>query len=518
MIHTELIAPIGELIRRQAQRRAGKVAYRDASRAITYGRLAEVTASMAGHLQELGIAPGDSVAILLPNSVTWMESCFAIARAGGVSVPISYDATAPEIYYRLEDAGCKAIITTAERASLASGMMSGLTCLKTLIVTGEVAEGLDCIRYADLAGKPSGSQPRDPEDIDGTAFIVYTSGTTGRAKGVMLSVRRMLWVAAASWVPIMGLNENDTLLSPLPLFHSYALNLSVLGILAVGASEYILERYSTNEVLAQLRTGQFTVMPGVPTMFHYLLEATRSDPSIRFPGLRLCISAGAIMPAALNREFEQRFETMLLDGYGITETSTMVISNWPTGTRVPGSCGLPIPGVLTRIVNPEGLDVANGMEGELIVSGPLLMLGYHNKPVDTAAAIRDGWYHTGDLAKCDLNGYVTITGRLKELIIRGGQNIAPAEIEEAVVTFAGVLDCAVVGIAHEHLGEVPVVFVVPRENASVSVEELLAHCKAQLSAYKLPHAVHMVTVIPRTGSGKIMRFKLREYLEAQSKA
>ena len=517
MIHTELIAPIGELIRRQAQARPGKIAYRDARKAITYGELATVTANLSGHLQDLGLAPGDSVAILLPNSVEWVESCFAINRAGAISVPISYDSTTPEIAYRLADAGCKAIITTTERAELVSGLQAQMPALKTQILIGAGNGG--AARYMDFVAKPAKSLPRDPQDMDRPAFIVYTSGTTGRAKGVILSLRRMLWVAAASWVPIMGLSESDTVLSPLPLFHSYALNLSVLGILAVGATEHILERYSTNEVLAQLRTGQYTFLPGVPTMFHYLLEATRAEPAARFPGLRLCFSAGAIMPAALNREFEQHFGVKLLDGYGITETCTMVTSNWQTGSRVLGSCGLPIPGVLTRIVDPAtGKDVQMGAEGELIVSGPLLMLGYHNKPAETAQAIREGWYHTGDLAKADANGYITITGRLKELIIRGGQNIAPAEIEEVVIAFAGVLDCAALGVAHEHLGEVPVVFVVPRENARIDAAGLIAHCATQLSAYKLPHAVHIVAAIPRTGSGKIMRFKLREILDAPPRA
>jgi len=248
----------------------------------------------------------------------------------------------------------------------------------------------------------------------------------------------------------------------------------------------------------------------VPTMFHYLLQATRGETKPDFGKLRLCISAGAIMPATLNREFEQHCGIQLLDGYGITETSTMVVMNWPTGGRVPGSCGIPLPGLAVRIVDLNGHDVAPNQEGELIVRGPCVMPGYHNKPEETCAALRDGWYHTGDLAKSDDNGFITITGRLKELIIRGGQNIAPAEIEEAANTFAAVLDCAVVGIGHEHLGEVPALFVVPRPGHAFDSEALLAHCRTQLSAYKVPHIVQIITEIPRTGSGKIIRYKLRE--------
>jgi long-chain acyl-CoA synthetase len=324
----------------------------------------------------------------------------------------------------------------------------------------------------------------------------------------------MLWVTAACWTPITGLSERDTVLSPLPLFHSYALNLSVMSILATGATEYIMERFSTSEAVRLLKTGEFTYFPGVPTMFHYLLQATRNEANVRFPNLRLCASAGAIMPATLNREFESHLGVPLLDGYGITETSTMVTMNWPSGNRVMGSCGIPLPGLAVRIVDLKGQDVAPGQEGELIVHGPNVMPGYHNKPDETQKVLQNGWYHTGDLAKSDENGFLTITGRLKELIIRGGQNIAPAEIEEVVNTFTAVLDCAVVGVPHEHLGEVPALFVVARPGHSFDNAALLAHCRMQLSAYKVPHSVQLIAEIPRTGSGKIIRYKLREMMKA----
>jgi len=275
-----------------------------------------------------------------------------------------------------------------------------------------------------------------------------------------------------------------------------------------------MERFSTSEALRLLKTGGFTYFPGVPTMFHYLLQATRGEKDVKFPNLRLCVSAGAIMPATLNREFEDRLGIRLLDGYGITETSTMVTMNWPSGGRVLGSCGIPLPGLAVRVVDFNGYDVGPHQEGELIVRGPNVMPGYHNKPEETASALRAGWYHTGDLAKSDENGFLTITGRLKELIIRGGQNIAPAEIEEVANKFAAVLDCAVVGIAHEHLGEVPALFVVPRPGGALEPEALLAHCRIHLSAYKVPHIVQSIAEIPRTGSGKIIRYKLREMMKA----
>lgn len=517
MIQTEMIEPVGTLLKRHALERPNKLAYKDMRRAVSYGELAVTTANLAGHLVEAGIAPGDSVAIFLPNSVEWVQSCLATVRAGAVSVPISYESTVPEVAYRLEDANCQAIITTDERYALVAGLLVDHPALKTIILVDRGETPAKGLRFSELCQQVSNSSPRDLDTLDETAFIIYTSGTTGRAKGVLLSQRNMFWVVAACWAPIAQLNEDDYVLSPLPLFHSYALNLCVLGILATGASEYIVEKFSTTEVMSLLQSGGFTVLPGVPTMFHYLLEAARDVPTFRFPTLRVCVSAGAIMPAPINEEFEQRFGVKLLDGYGITETSTMVTMNWPHGARVMGSCGLPLPGLSVRLIDPAtGADVQTGKEGELIVRGPSVMRGYHRKPEETEKALRNGWYYTGDLAKSDLTGFLTITGRLKELVIRGGQNIAPAEVEEAVCAHAAVLDCAVVGEPHAHLGEVPVVFVVLRPGMVVDAEGLLEHCRQRLSAYKVPTAMHLVAEIPRTGSGKIIRFKLKESLKAYS--
>ncbi|MBE7199250.1 MAG: long-chain fatty acid--CoA ligase, partial [Parafilimonas terrae] len=246
--------------------------------------------------------------------------------------------------------------------------------------------------------------------------------------------------------------------------------------------------------------------------FHYMLERARQEGRRTLSQVRICLSAGAVLAGPLNRDFEEWFGVTLLDGYGITETSTMVTINSAQGSRVMGSCGLPLPGLATRIVDENDRDVERGREGELIVRGPNVMLGYHGNPAATESALRDGWYPAGDLARSDRFGLLTITGRLKEIIIRGGQNIAPVEVEEAIFAHESVLDCAVVGVPHEFLGEVPVAFVVPREGHGLDPAALLAHCGQRLSAYKTPQAVYAVEAIPRTGSGKVQRFKLRERL------
>lgn len=515
MLHTELIAPVSELLRRHAARQPGKVAYWDSTRSVTYSQLAHRTAAVAANITKMGVREGDKVALFLPNGVDWIEACFACLRAGTIVVPISHDAAEGEILYRLEDANCRTVFMTAARKALVEKLSAGRSGSTMItVIAGEGAEPAD-VTLERLASDASGD-PLDPADIDQASFILYTSGTTGRAKGVLLSVRGMLWIAAACWAPICGLSERDVVLSPLPLFHSYALNLSVLSVLATGASEHIMNKFSPQQALELLQTGAYSLFPGVPTMFHYMLQRAEELGIDRLGNTRLFISAGAIMPAALNRAFEDRFKVTLLDGYGITETSTMVTMNWMSGARPMGSCGLPVPGLAVRIVDPIKLeDVPLGVEGELIVRGPNLMLGYHNKSTETEAALRKGWYHTGDLAKSDINGFLTITGRIKELIIRGGQNIAPAEIEEIVVLHPQVVDCAVVGIRHPTLGEVPHLFVVT-ESGELDVDSLLAHCRTGLSAYKIPEQVHVVAEIPRTGSGKIMRFRLVEALNAMN--
>ena len=514
MLHVDLIAPIAKLLDRHAKERPEQVAYWDSSRAITYAQLASNTAAIAANFTKAGVREGDRIAIYLPNGVDWIEACLAGLRAGAVIVPISFEAVEGEISYRLTDASCGTVITTSAKKDLIAKITrdTGIS-LEMIYAGGEAPQG--GLSMTDLA-TGAGAAPLDPDDIDRSSFIIYTSGTTGRAKGVLLSLRSMLWIAAACWSPIGELSAKDVVLSPLPLFHSYGLNLSVLSVLAIGASEHIMEKFSPQQALELLQSGKYTVFPGVPTMFHYLLHKAQESGVERLGNIRLCISAGAIMPATLNRTFEERFKTPLVDGYGITETATMVTMNWLHGERPIGSCGLPVPGLAVRIVDPSSReDVPFGEEGELIVRGPNLMQGYHNKPEETAAALRKGWYHTGDLAKSDSSGYLTITGRIKELIIRGGQNIAPAEIEEVVLRHPHVTDCAVVGIRHATLGEVPCLFVVAKPD-ELDLNSLLDHCRAHLSSYKIPEATHFVPEIPRTGSGKIMRFKLVEKLNQAS--
>ena len=516
MIRTDLIAPVAELLERQAGRFPDKIAFADAAKTITYRELELAVGNLATQLRAGGVNRGKTVALWLPNSVDWVVTCLATVCAGGISVPISFDATQGEVAYRLEDSGADVVVTSHARSELLGRIAVDGPKPSIVVLAGEGPAHDGARSFAELCSVAAAGIELEPDDIDRASYIIYTSGTTGRAKGVLLTTRGMLWVTAACWAPILGLGEDDRVLSALPLFHSYALNIAVLGILATGASEFLMEKFSTQGAMDLLQKGDFTIVPGVPTMFHYLMQTAQASGAKPFKGVKRCVSAGAIMPGALNHEFEDYFGIELLDGYGITETSTMVTMNWPGKDRVPGSCGLPVPGLAVRIVNSTtGLDVDNGEEGELICRGPNLMIGYHNQPQETGAALKDGWYHTGDLARSDKSGFLTITGRLKEIIIRGGQNIAPAEVEEVILPLEGVMDCAVVGVSHGTLGEVPVAFVVAREGLVIDAESVIAHCRMILSGYKVPTSVHVVPEIPRTGSGKVMRFKLRDLLKSQ---
>lgn len=310
------------------------------------------------------------------------------------------------------------------------------------------------------------------------------------------------------------MTAEDDLLSALPLFHSYALDLTVLAVAATGASERLLPRFSVTRAIEVMREEEVTVFAGVPTMFHYLVQELDGEP-LRARALRAAVSAGAILPGSLMQAFDEASGVPLLDGYGITETSTMVTINWPIGARPAGSCGLPVPGCAVRLVDPgSGEDVPFGEEGELIVRGPQVMQGYYNKPDATEEALRDGWYHSGDLARSDESGYLTITGRIKELIIRGGENIYPSEVEQAVAGHEGVSDAAVVGIPDEALGEIVLAFVVPAGD-DIDDAELREFVAKRLADYKVPERFVRIDEIPRTGSGKVQRHKLVDRAESR---
>ena len=515
MLRTDLIRPVGELLRGHASARGPEPAFRDDERSEDWAGIERRTTAMGAALRRL-VTPGACVAICMGNRVEGAESYLGVTRAGAVAAYLNPAASDGELAYMLEDCEAQVLLTDARHSDRTWELAERAPAVDhVFVVDGGMPAG-GARDFAELVGA-GGAEAPDDLGLDDPAYLLYTSGTTGKPKGVILTQRSCLWVVAACWATALGLSPEDDLLSALPLFHSYALDLTVLAVTATGCSERLLPRFSVQRVLAALRDEDVSVFAGVPTMFHHLLGALdgrRLDAS----RLRVSVSAGAIMPAALNKSFDAASGAPLLDGYGITETSTMVTINWPTGTRPPGSCGLPLPGCAVRIVDPAtGEDVGRGDEGELIVRGPQVMQGYYNKPQATEDALRGGWYHSGDLARTDAHGYLTITGRIKELIIRGGENIYPAEVEQAIAEHEAVADAAVVGAPDEALGEIVVAFLVINGETDTDDEALRAFLGQRLAQFKLPARFERIDEIPRTGSGKIQRHKLLERVHGRAR-
>ncbi|WP_025618774.1 type I polyketide synthase [Salinispora cortesiana] len=510
-MRSELIRPLSELLGGHAVQRGDKIAFADGKRGVSYTDLDRRTARLAGHLAALGLATGGRAVILMGNSVEAVESCLAVIRAGGIAVPLNPQSSAAEIDHLLDDAEPTVIVCDPARFDQVSRRHHPGQPPR-IIRTGE-AEAAEhaaagTVGYEELMGAELSGPAPDEAPLDAPAWMLYTSGTTGRPKGVLYSLRSSLWLVAAGHAPVLGLSEQDHLLWPMPLFHGLGQNLCVLGVTAVGASARLMSGFAPSEVRDLLREEAITFLAGVPTTYHYLLDQG-TDATTDLSALRLGFVAGSASGAALGSRFEEAFGVPLVDQYGSSETGA-ITSNRPFGERVPGSVGPPLPGVDIRLVDPDtDQEVPTGKEGEVWVAGPNLMLGYHRQPDATAAVLRDGWYRTGDLGRRDARGHLTLTGRRKELIIRGGENIHPAEVEEVLRAVAGVADVAVGAEPHDVLGEVPVAYLVPGPEG-VDTAAVFARCRRLLSFFKVPEKLYAIDRVPRTSTGKITRHLLAE--------
>ncbi|MGH3898801.1 MAG: beta-ketoacyl synthase N-terminal-like domain-containing protein, partial [Pseudonocardiaceae bacterium] len=495
----ERVRPLSDLLAYHAAVRGEQIAFSDTRREVGYAELERRTARLAGHLAYAGVRPGDRVAIVLGNRVEAVESCLAITRAAAVGVPLNPRSSDAELARALDDSNARLVFT--DDARLAQVQKALLREDTAIVLAGELAGEEDqdgCLPYEGLAERNAPRPAADDLDLDSPAWLLYTSGTTGHAKGVLSTQRAALWSADACYMPIFGLSSRDRLLWPLPLFHSFAHSLCILGVLTVGASAHVLGEEGLLDALYERRS---TFLAGVPTTYHQLVSAARAN-SRPLAHLRICVTAGAPSPPRLRAEVGDLFGVPLLDAYGSTETCGMIAVNRPEGPHVDGSCGPPLPGVDVRLVDPgRGDDVADGDEGEIWVRGPGLMLGYH-QPSTTAFV--DGWYRTGDLGRRVEHEHLAITGRIKELIIRGGENIHPDEVEQVLLDCPGVVDAVVVGVPHDVFGEVPVALVVPGPKG-VDPQVLLAACRKELADFKVPDAVHEIDAVPRTASGKPKR-------------
>ncbi|MEU9346917.1 type I polyketide synthase [Streptomyces sp. NPDC048278] len=488
------VRPVAELLVENSARHGGKVAFADDRRAVGWAELERRTGRLAAGL---GVRRGARVAFCLGDGVELVEGLLATVRAGAVGVPLGARATDAELAGLLADCGPAVLVT--DRHNLPR--ITRLTAERPvrLLVTGEGPVPAGTVAWEALAAQPS-SAPPDDLGLDEPAWLLYTSGTSGTARAAVSSQRSALWSSAACYLPRLGLSAADRVLWPLPLTHAYAHSLCVLGTTMAGASARITTPREPAALVRLVEEYAPTVLAGVPVTYRQLLDAGLGT----VPSLRLCVTAGAPSDPELREAAEARFGAPLLDGYGSTETCGKIAVESPAGPRVPGSSGVPLPGMEVRIVPVEGA----GPDGEIWVRGPGVMLGYHGRPEETAAALRDGWYRTGDLGRLDERGFLTVTGRAGDRIVRGGENVDPAEVERVLCGLPGVRDAAVVGRAHPLLGEVPVAFVVP-DRPDLDPVPLLRGCAAVLSAHKVPEEVLLIPAVPRTSGGKPRRALLR---------
>lgn len=504
-MRTEHLKPLGSVLSDKAREFGDKTLFVDRNRSVTYQEFDRRVNLLAGGLKARGFTPGDRVITYVPNSIELLEAYFALARLGLVTVFANPQLTARELGHIMVDSGARAVVTGTALLQTAMAARTAASALREVILADEPQPGT--IPFEELAAGPA-LEAAPLLSLDDPVWIGYTSGTTGLPKGSPLTHRNVMWVASTV-VEIMGMGPSDRVLSALPLFHSYALNFCVLQVILAGATEWILERFSPKAVLEGIAEHKITIAPCVPTMLNLLVnypEREQYDTS----SLRLCPSAGAVMPAKLMNDFEAAFGAQIIDGYGMTETSSYVTVNRPGATRPPGSCGMSLPGSSIRIVDRDGRDVPPGERGELLARGPhVTVTGYINRPEETAKTLADGWWHSGDVAVMDENGFVFIVDRIKDLIISGGYNIAPKEIEDVLYSHPAVMDVAVIGVAHDVRGEVPKAYVTLKAGASATQEELLQHCQERLARYKLPTFIEFRQEIPKTSSGKVKRFELR---------
>jgi long-chain acyl-CoA synthetase len=481
---------------------------------IPYGVLWQQALRYAAALREQGVQPGDRVAILIPNTPHFPMAYYGALAAGASVVPVHALLVADEIAYVLQDSGAKALVVAAPL--LGEGAKAAEIANVRLLVVMDPGEASDVIRLDALA---AATQPlpamvqRDPAD---EAVVLYTSGTTGVPKGAVLSHDNILWNATLTAFDTVRLQADDVFLGVLPLFHSFGQVVVMNGGFRVGATIVLLPRFDGPTALGLIAKEQVTVFAGVPTMYVGLLEAAASS-DLR-PQLRLAVSGGAALPVAVIDRFKDTFGADIYEGYGLSETSPVATFNQERYGRKPGTVGCPIWGVEVEIAKSdvEGRIelVPAGEIGEIVIRGHNVFTGYLNRPEATAAVMVDGWFRSGDLGTKDADGFVTIVDRKKEMIIRGGFNVYPREVEEVLSRFPGVSQVAVVGVPDDTYGEEIVALITPQAGATVDGEELKAWSKQHLAAHKYPRVVDVVPALPTGPTGKILKREITERLRA----
>jgi fatty-acyl-CoA synthase len=483
-------------------RRARKTPHRTAlihgDTTVSYAELYARTTRLAHALRALGLRRGDRIAYLGPNHPSYLETLFAAGTLGAVFVPLNPRLAGPEIAYQLSDSGAKVLVYAPSLAGLVAGL-PGNAHVRTFVEVGSW--------YEELIGQAAEEPIDQPVAAEDMCIIMYTSGTTGRPKGAMLTHGNLTWNAVNVLVD-HDLTADERALVSAPLFHTAGLNMLTLPVLLKGGTCVLVESFDPAATLDLIGRHRITFMFGVPTMFDQVARHPRwADADLS--SLRILTCGGSPVPTPLIAAYQERGLTFL-QGYGMTEASPgTLFLDAEHAVGKAGSAGVPHFFSDVRVVRPDFTPVDIGETGEVVVRGPHVMPGYWGLPDETAAVFADGWFRSGDAARVDEDGYVFIVDRIKDMIISGGENIYPAEIEDLLLGHPGIVECAVIGVADDKWGEVPRAVVVPREGVQLDPDEVLASLAGHLAKYKIPKSVVVVDELPRTASGKLLKARVR---------
>jgi long-chain acyl-CoA synthetase len=488
------------LLENTAARRPSHPAVRFQDQTVTFAELNRRVESLAAGLSAAGLEPGDVCVLMMPNSIHWVTVYYALAKLGSVVLPINFLYRVGELQHIFRDSGARAFIGHAAYLEEARKVMAGLPAMDIRVVDAGPADGFMPLESLFVEHAAFSTYPVQDDD---PLAMIYTSGTTGLPKGAVLTHRNL--ASNAMTVADMRHTEpQDVVLGVLPFFHIYGQTSTLNASIYLGLTVRLWGHFEAQEVFAAIEEERSSILIAVPTVFNRLAEMAAVNPPKR-SSLRFCVSGGASLPVEVLRRFESLFQTTIYEGYGLTECSPVCVEN-PYGrpTR-PGSIGVPIPGFEARVVDEGDRDVGRGEVGELIIRGPGVMKGYLHQPEATRETLRGGWLHTGDLARQDTDGYIYIVDRKKDLVIRGGYNIYPREVEEVLYSHPAVSEAAVLGIPHPDLGEEVAAIVVLRPGTDATPEEVRAFVKERLAPYKVPRLVKMVQELPKSATGKILK-------------
>ena len=468
----------------------------------TYAELDRAAGCAAAGFARLGVQTGDRACLLLPNRAEFLLAYFGLLKLGAIPISLNVMLKADEIAFIVGDAGASVFVVdevlvgnvpTRER----------LSSVRDLVVVGGAPDG--AVPWVELV---AGDEPRRAVDLDrdATAAILYTSGTTGRPKGAMLSHANVIANSHATKNNLKMAPE-DRLLCALPLFHVFGQNFIMNASVTAGSTLVLHERFVPDAVVATLGEERISIFYGVPTMYIHLLNDPRVTREL-VSRLRICFSAAATMPQEVSERWYERLGLNVVEGYGLTECSPFACYNHEWRFKF-GSVGTPVENVEVKILDADDREVPVGELGEICIRGPIVMQGYFGRPEDTAAALRGGWLHSGDIGKVDEDGYVYIVDRVKDMINVAGFKVYPREVEEVLFTHPGVREVAVVGMPDALYGEQVRAFVVPHADARVDPEELIAYCRSRIAEFKVPRAVELVEGLPKSPTGKVLKRELR---------